>query len=115
MLHKEFWGMLFLAFVAWVFIAGSPLDRINHFCRPVGWTGNVVVSLSALVLPAQQARVQGYSDKMEYGCQYLTWRLFYQESYNAWKAQQDAHIKGKSPAAVPAATPASAPAVAPAK
>jgi hypothetical protein len=88
MLHKEFWGMLFLAFVAWVFLAGNPDERIKNVCRPIGWSGNVVVSLSALVVPDQQTTIQGYFQKFEYGCRFLTWRLFYQEAYNQWLAQQ---------------------------
>lgn len=123
MLHKEFWGMLFLAFVAWVFLSGTPDDRIKSVCRPVGWTGNVVVSVSALVLPDQQTRVQGYFNKFEYGCRFLTWRLFYQEAYNAWLAQQPQARQagapgapaapvapGTAPAQAPGATPAPVPA-----
>lgn len=109
MLHKEFWGILFLGFVAWVFIASNPQERIANVCRPVGWTGNVVVSVSALVLPDQQVKVQGYFDRFEYGCKYLTWRLFYQEQYNAWKASQAA-AQAKETSATPApTTPAAAP------
>jgi hypothetical protein len=84
MLHKEFWGLLFLGFVFWIIAASSPQARIENGCRPVGWSGNVVTSLSALVLPAQQATVQSWFDKLEYGCRYLVWRLFYQEAYNTW-------------------------------
>ena len=110
MLHKEFWGMLFLAFVAWVFLSGTPDERIKSACRPVGWTGNVVVSVSALVLPDQQTRVQGYFNKFEYGCRFLTWRLFYQEAYNNWLAQQQQAKTAAAPVgtATPAATPAPA-------
>lgn len=84
MLHKEFWGLLFLAFVAWMLIATTPSQRIEKACAPVGWSGSVVTSLSALVLPNQQATLQGWFDKLEYGCQYTAWRLFYQDEYNAW-------------------------------
>lgn len=87
MLHKEFWGIIFLVFVGWVFLAGTPESRIKNFCRPIGWTGNVVVSMSALVVPDQQSRLQGYFDKFEYSCQYLNWRLFYQDEYNRWLEQ----------------------------
>lgn len=96
MLHKEFWGILFLAFVAWVFVAGTPDERIANACRPIKWTGNVVVSLSALAMPDPQEKVNGYFNKIEYGCRYMTWRLFYQEAYNAWLAQQNAN-KGVAP------------------
>lgn len=105
MLHKEFWGLTFLAFVVWVFVASTPTDRIENGCRPVGWAGNVVTSLTALVLPDQQRRVEKWFDKLEYGCRYMTWRLFYQEKYNAWLAQQAVG------AAVPAA-PTTGPGVA---
>ena len=113
MLHKEFWGMLFLAFVAWVFISGTPQERINNVCRPIGWTGNVIVSMSALVLPDHQARMQGYFDKLEYGCRYMTWRLFYQEAYNAYKAQQAAAARQATTPATPASPAAPAEPAAP--
>lgn len=84
MLHKEFWGLLFLGFVFWVILAANPTQRIENVCRPIGWTGNVVTSASALVMPAQQATIQGGFDKVEYGCRYTVWRLFYQDAYNQW-------------------------------
>lgn len=87
MLHKEFWGLLFLAFVVWVFTASTPSSRIENACRPIGWGGNVVVSLSALALPDQQTTVQGWFKKIEYGCQYTVWRLFFEDTYNQWKAK----------------------------
>lgn len=86
MLHKEFFGLIFLGFVFWIIIAVSPTQRIENACRPVGWSGNVITSMSALVLPNHQETVQSWFDKIEYGCRYTTWRLFYQEDYNKWKA-----------------------------
>lgn len=82
MIHKEFWGILFLIFVGWIFVPGHPTTRIEHACRPVGWGGNVVTSLTSLAVPSQQAVVQRWFDKFEYGCQYTTWRLIYQDEYN---------------------------------
>jgi hypothetical protein len=88
MLHKEFWGLLFLAFVGWVLVAGNPTTRIENVCRPIGWTGNVTTSLAALVLPDQQVKVQSWFNKLEYGCRYTVWRLFYQDAYNEWVQTQ---------------------------
>lgn len=88
MLHKEFFGFMFLAFVAWIFLAASPTSRIENACRPLGWVGNGTVSLSSLVVPSQQTKVQGWFDKVEYGCRFITWRLFYQDAYNNWLATQ---------------------------
>lgn len=99
MLHKEFWGLVFLSFVVWIFIAGTPEKRIENACRPIGWGGNVITSLSALVMPNQQQATQSWFNKMEYGCRYLTWRLFYQDAYNAFiaeKARQESN-SGRNP------------------
>jgi len=112
MIHKEFFGMLFLAFIAWVFIAGTPNDRIDNFCRPVGWTGNAVTSLSALAVPSQQENVKGWFDKFQYGCRYMTWRLFYQEEYN--KFMKSKGLPPAAPAAPAAATQAGAATTSPA-
>jgi len=89
MLHIEFWGLLFLGFVFWVVLAANPSQRIENFCRPVGWTGNIVTSLSALVLADHEQKIQRWFGKLEYGCQYTTWRLFYQEAYNKYLEQQN--------------------------
>lgn len=97
MLHKEFWGLLFLGFVFWVIAAASPSQRIENLCRPVGWAGNVVVSGTALVLPAHQAKVQGGFNSLEYGCRYMVWRLFYQDEYNKWL---NATKQAKEPTAI---------------
>jgi hypothetical protein len=81
MLHKEFWGLMFLAFIGWAFLGADGGERIERGCRPLGWTGNAVVSLTALGIPSQQARVDGWFKKFEYGCQYMTWRLVYEDDY----------------------------------
>lgn len=114
MLHKEFWGLLFLAFVGWIFLSSNPNERIEHFCRPVGWMGNVSTSATAMVVPAQQITVQNWFDKFEYGCRYMTWRLIYQADYNkamgiapGQAVPSDAQLNG-APAASAAAASASA-------
>lgn len=85
MLHKEIWGLTFLAFILWIFfLSANPNDRIKRVCAPVGWVGNVTVSLSALIVPSYQAGTQKWFHKFNYSCEYLVWRLFYQADYNAY-------------------------------
>lgn len=120
MLHKEFWGLVFLAFVVWIFVASTGNDRIERFCKPVGWGGSVVVSLASLAMPDQAGPTQKWFDKFEYGCRYMTWRVFYQDDYNKYiEAKKIADAKAaeqqKAAAAAPASAPASAPATEPAK
>lgn len=88
MLHKEILGLSLLAFIVWIVMATSPTNRMEHACSPVGWVGNVSVSLIALAVPAYQYDVQKWFNKGEYGCQYMLWRLFYQKEYNAYLASQ---------------------------
>lgn len=105
MIHKEFFGLLFLGFVAWIFMAGTPKDRIENACAPVAWVGNGTTSLASLVLPNEQVKVQGWFDSVEYGCRYVTWRLFYQKAYNQWLSSQGTSASG-GPAPVAAPVPA---------
>jgi hypothetical protein len=103
MIHKEFFGLLFLGFVAWIFMA-TPAQRLENACAPVGWVGNGTTSLASLVLPAQQTKVQGWFDKVEYGCEYVAWRLFYQKAYSQWMATQGLNNDPKPAAPVVAAS-----------
>lgn len=88
MLHKEFWGLMFLFFVGWIFLGSSGGDRIERGCQPIGWSGNVITSMSALAVPSQQVRIAGWFDKFEYGCQYMSWRMFYEDEYQAHLEQR---------------------------
>ena len=113
MLHKEFWGLLFLAFVVWVFIAGDPNERIARACKPIGWTGNVITSMAALASPDYQQDTQRWFDGFEYGCRFIVWRAIYQDAYNA--EQQKAAAAASAPSAASAASAASAPASGPSR
>lgn len=84
MLHKEIIGLTLLLWLGWIFISPSGTDRIQRFCAPVGWVGNVAVSGAALASPDSQKAVGKTMDKVTYGCEYMVWRLFYQSTYNAY-------------------------------
>lgn len=111
MLYKEFLGLLFLLFVGWVLVAGDGSARISRVCAPIGWVGNGATSLTALVVPSYQGNVQRGFGRVEYGCRYLVWRLFYQDEYNAWLAQQPeaARSAAQPNAPAPGAAPSPAP------
>ena len=104
MLHKEFWGLVFLGFVAWVILASNPQIRMARACEPVLWTGNIAASLTAFASADGASSVQKWGDKLDYGCRYTLWRLFYQSAYNkAMAARQNGSAPG---AAAPAGTTA---------
>lgn len=71
-----------LVFVLWIFIAPVPEQRMERFCAPIGWVGNLTTSTTALTKEEHTATAQSWADKMQYSCEYLLWRLFYQKDYN---------------------------------
>lgn len=70
-----------LFFVVWVFIAPSPEMRIQRTCEPINWVGNMATSTTALANEKHTQNSARWSDKLNYSCQYLIWRLLYQDDY----------------------------------
>lgn len=98
-------GIPLVIFVFWVFAAPLPSERIVRVCQPIHWAGNLVTSTTALASENHTDTSVRWSDKMNYSCQYMVWRLLYQEDYN--KAVAAGLIKAEGPKA-PAAQAAAA-------
>ncbi|KVP65536.1 hypothetical protein WJ96_03990 [Burkholderia ubonensis] len=75
-------GIPLVIFVFWVFAAPLPSERIVRVCEPIHWAGNLVTSTTALASEKHTDTSVRWSDKMNYSCQYMVWRLLYQEDYN---------------------------------
>ncbi|GBG14399.1 TonB-dependent receptor [Novimethylophilus kurashikiensis] len=75
-------GVPILFFIIWIFAAPVPQDRISRACEPINWVGNVATSTTALSAESHTATTARWSDKLDYSCQFLIWRLFYQADYN---------------------------------
>lgn len=87
-----------LVFILWVFAAPIPQQRIQRVCQPINWVGNIATSSTALATDGHTHTAVKWSDKLSYSCQYMVWRLFYQEEYN--KAVKEGRV-----VAVPAGEP----------
>lgn len=94
-------GIPVLIFVLWVFSAPLPAERIERVCQPIHWVGNLAVSTTALSAEKHTETSVRWSDKLNYSCQYMVWRLFYQDEYN--KALAAGLITPTGAAATPAA------------
>lgn len=115
-------GVPVLFFIIWVFAAAVPQDRIARGCEPINWLGNVATSTTALSTESHATTTARWSDKLNYSCKYMVWRLFYQDEYNkavaAGLVKPAASVPAKAspapaavaPAAVPATTAQEAPA-----
>lgn len=95
-------GVPVLMFILWVFAAPVPQQRIVRVCEPTHWIGNLATSTTALATEQHTETSVRWSDKMNYSCQYMVWRLFYQEDYN--KAVADGLIQPAQQASEPAAS-----------
>jgi hypothetical protein len=84
-LSSFFLSICFVVFMAWIFMSTDVHERLDRACKPVDWTGNVVLSMAAFVAPKSQTSVDAFFKKTDYACQYTIWRLIYEDE---WKAQQ---------------------------
>jgi hypothetical protein len=101
-------GIPVLMFVWWVFTAPVPQQRIERVCEPINWVGNLGTSATALATDAHTGTAERWSDKLDYSCQYMIWRLFYQKDYNAAVAAGLIAAPASEASAADAAAPASA-------
>ena len=84
-------GIPLLLFVLWIFSAPFPQERISRTCAPINWLGNIATSTTALSAENHTETSIKWSDKLNYSCQYMVWRLIYQDEYN--KAVKDGLIQ----------------------
>ena len=75
-------GIPLLLFILWIFTAPFPQERIARTCEPVNWVGNIATSTTALASQNHTDQSARWSDKLNYSCRYMIWRLIYQDSYN---------------------------------
>lgn len=90
-LKETLLGIPVVIFIFWVFTAPLPQDRIGRVCQPIHWVGNLATSTTALSVERHTGSAARWSDKLNYSCQFLIWRLFYQEDYN--KALSEGRVK----------------------
>ncbi len=80
-----FWFAALVAFLGWVMLSTSPSERFTRACAPVKWTGNVTLSIAAVMDPSGEAATRQFFAKSDYVCRYALWRLFYGR---AWEQAQ---------------------------
>lgn len=74
-------GISLLIFIGWIAVGGQPTERIERFCRPVSWTGNIVSSLFQLGAPGIVPYISNGFTNTEYGCRYTSWRVLYEKDW----------------------------------
>lgn len=99
----KLFGTVFFAlcmfFLAYVFLAGTPIERINRGCIPVEWVGRTMTSAAALAGNGAEAKMEASAGEMFQGCRFFLFRQFYAKRLEQLRAQADA---GKPASSVPA-------------
>lgn len=73
--------ILIVFFIVWSLLAGDRSEQLERACRPVDWFGNMAISVVAVTYnDGVQATARGF-EQIDYTCQYMLWRLFYESSY----------------------------------
>lgn len=85
-----FGTVLILIFAVWCLMGANRSMQMERACRPVGWFGNVTVSIVAVTAGSWVKSVAHSFDKVDYTCQYALWRLFYERAWQ--QAIQDGKI-----------------------
>lgn len=106
-------GVALMFYVGWVATVTSPHVRMERACSPVGWVGRVSESFVMLIDSSERsARSAGsWFDGASYGCQFILWRVFYEEDWKleqAAQARQAAELQAEAqrrPGARPAPSP----------
>jgi len=109
-MHKSIWGYIFsisiVVWIVWALLAIEPKERLDRACKPVDWTKNLFVSGAALLAPSYQTNVSSTFDKIDYSCQYMLWRLVYEDDYKeAVDEEAGAEVKEENIEVDPFASP----------
>lgn len=73
--------VLIVGFLFWSLMASNPGAKMERACKPVDWFGNMTVSLVAVTAESWVPKTAHGFDKVNYTCQYMLWRLFYEKSW----------------------------------
>lgn len=90
----KMFGTVFFAlcmfFLAWILLAGTPLERITRTCQPASWIGRAMTTAASLAGESAEAKVKASTDEMFQTCRYFVFRQFYAEELKAQMAAAEA-------------------------
>jgi hypothetical protein len=72
---------LFLVFVGYIVLGGTPVERISRGCEPVTWIGRFAASVVSVIYPKGEAGVAAGFASGYQSCRLVVWRQFYAEEY----------------------------------
>jgi hypothetical protein len=78
----------FVACMAWfisIFASTDPQVRMERTCLPVEYSGRIGTSSMMLIKADWAGPTNEFFEGINYGCKFVIWRMFYEESWNSAK------------------------------
>lgn len=97
----KLFGTVFFAlamfFLAYILLAGTPLQRINRACMPMSWVGRAMTTMASFGSAGAEAAVKESSGGLYEGCRVFIFRQFYAEELRALRERQAQSGQGVTP------------------
>lgn len=85
-MFKPFAFIFFILIMVWcgaILITTSAQERMNRACIPIDYTGKASSAAMLLINDDWSVSTQQIFEKWSYGCKFVIWRLFYEDTWNA--------------------------------
>jgi hypothetical protein len=81
-----------MAWVVWVAFTSSPMERLERTCAPATWMGKAGTSIAMLADDSERSvgPVRDAFVRMNYGCKFTLWRVFYEDDWKRAQAAESA-------------------------
>lgn len=76
--------------VAFILLAGRPMDRVNRICLPTQWTITTFSAVGALFSPRGEVVGHAFGTDLHQSCRFLAFRVFYSDLYRELQARERA-------------------------
>lgn len=90
----KYFGIVFfslvMGYLAYILMAGAPLDRINRVCAPAAWTRTAMATTGSIVSARAEQGARRAGDEMHQACRYFVFRQFYADLYAEMKRRSEA-------------------------
>jgi hypothetical protein len=95
--NRNMWQPLSMAFfvacVAWfisIFASTDPQVRMERTCLPLEYGGRIGTSSMMLIKADWAGPTNEFFEGVNYGCKFVIWRMFYEDSWNSAKPADNA-------------------------
>lgn len=85
-------SIFLMSWVIWIAFTSSPIERLERTCAPTTWIGKFSTSVAMLADDSERsvAPIRETFVRMNYGCKFTLWRVFYEDDWKRAQAAEQA-------------------------